>query len=394
VEQAPESALFRRQYALLLLGVGRLKEADREFARLRDLRLKRGERQAPAEYAAWKRLLTAKQLSPGEADALRRTLGATRPGRFAALAWERLYQLSGRPQMAVAARRSLAQSALSQTLRVAALIMPLLAGVIAGIVFLIVLVVVRLVQRVPLLPRTFALPGWLLLEGFILYMALTQFLPLALSPWLAPFRAGSPQTRLAVSVSFNLIADVLCMGVVVFVLIHARRVGATLADMGLHLQRLAPNIGWGFAAYFMTFPLAIAGNQLAERVLKRAIPNLPEPYHPISGWLVSSGPELRFALYLLAAVGAPLVEEIFFRGMLYGAIRRHWGVVPGVLLSSFVFAVIHPQVPLGFTALFILGAGMALAYEMTGSLVPGIVLHWLNNSVALLMTTQFFPSGG
>jgi uncharacterized protein len=88
---------------------------------------------------------------------------------------------------------------------------------------------------------------------------------------------------------------------------------------------------------------------------------------------------------LLIVILAPISEEICFRGMLYGGLRTKLGVLPAALIGGLVFGALHALT--GITAvppLIVFGFLLCLLYEKTGSIVPGIVLHMLNNSVALL----------
>ncbi len=88
---------------------------------------------------------------------------------------------------------------------------------------------------------------------------------------------------------------------------------------------------------------------------------------------------------LLIVVLAPISEELCFRGMLYGGLRTKLPMVPAALVGGLVFGGLHALT--GITAvppLIVFGFLLCLLYERTGSVVPGIVLHMLNNSVALL----------
>ncbi|HXR61192.1 MAG TPA: CPBP family intramembrane glutamic endopeptidase, partial [Solirubrobacterales bacterium] len=82
---------------------------------------------------------------------------------------------------------------------------------------------------------------------------------------------------------------------------------------------------------------------------------------------------------------APVSEEICFRGMLYGGLRERLPRVGAALLAGVIFGGLHALT--GVTAvppLIAFGFVLCLLYEKTGSIVPGIFLHMLNNSVALL----------
>ncbi len=88
---------------------------------------------------------------------------------------------------------------------------------------------------------------------------------------------------------------------------------------------------------------------------------------------------------LLIVFGAAIAEEICFRGMLFGGLRERLPKVPAALAAGVVFGALHAFTGLSAVPpLIALGFIFCLLYEKTGSIVPGILLHMLNNSVALL----------
>ena len=89
------------------------------------------------------------------------------------------------------------------------------------------------------------------------------------------------------------------------------------------------------------------------------------------------------AVFLICVV-APIAEETFFRGFLYGGLRGRLSQIPAASASGLVFGLVHA--PTGLTTvipLAVLGIGLALLYEWTGSIWPGIIAHAINNSLAL-----------
>jgi membrane protease YdiL (CAAX protease family) len=90
------------------------------------------------------------------------------------------------------------------------------------------------------------------------------------------------------------------------------------------------------------------------------------------------------ALAVLVAVIVPIGEEIFFRGLTYGALRHRLGRHAAVAASAAFFALAHLQL-VEFLPIFILGAILAYLYEYTGSLVPGMIAHAVNNLAALAL---------
>lgn len=88
---------------------------------------------------------------------------------------------------------------------------------------------------------------------------------------------------------------------------------------------------------------------------------------------------------LLIVILAPVSEEVCFRGMLFGGLRERLPRLAAALLSGVIFGGLHALT--GITAvppLIVFGLVLALLYERTGSILPGILLHVLNNCVALL----------
>jgi membrane protease YdiL (CAAX protease family) len=87
-----------------------------------------------------------------------------------------------------------------------------------------------------------------------------------------------------------------------------------------------------------------------------------------------------------ATVWAPIVEELTFRGLLYGTLRTRLGVGSSALLSALVFTLPHGYAISGSASVLVSGMLWALAYERTGSLWPGLLAHSANNLLSTLWT--------
>lgn len=87
--------------------------------------------------------------------------------------------------------------------------------------------------------------------------------------------------------------------------------------------------------------------------------------------------------FIVGAIFAPLVEEIFFRGFLFQGFRARYGWITAMLLSSAIFAVAHLDLVV-LIPTFILGCLLAYVYHRSNSIWPGILLHFLVNSFGLL----------
>lgn len=86
-------------------------------------------------------------------------------------------------------------------------------------------------------------------------------------------------------------------------------------------------------------------------------------------------------LLIPLAILAPIVEELGFRGLLYGYMRGRTGVILSIIVSALVFAVLHVIIP----PLFVMGAILAFLAERYRSIVPGIVLHATNNALVVVI---------
>ncbi len=80
-------------------------------------------------------------------------------------------------------------------------------------------------------------------------------------------------------------------------------------------------------------------------------------------------------------IAAPIAEETCFRGMLFGGLREKLPRLVAALICGLIFGALHALT--GITAvppLIVFGFLLALLYERTGSIIPGILLHMLNNT--------------
>jgi uncharacterized protein len=81
---------------------------------------------------------------------------------------------------------------------------------------------------------------------------------------------------------------------------------------------------------------------------------------------------------------APVAEEFFFRGFIFQALRRSWGVWLAAPASGLIFGALHFQLD-KLVPLAILGTALAYVFHRTRSLFPCILLHVLNNTVAFIV---------
>ena len=87
-------------------------------------------------------------------------------------------------------------------------------------------------------------------------------------------------------------------------------------------------------------------------------------------------------LFVVGAIVAPIVEEIFFRGFLFQGFRQKYGWMPALFLSSAIFGAAHLD-PVSLIPTFVLGCVLAYVYHRSNSVWPGILFHAAINSFSL-----------
>lgn len=180
--------------------------------------------------------------------------------------------------------------------------------------------------------------------------------------------------------------------------------GDELGDTASALVQLATALG------FLLVPIAIAAVQGAT--LRQALARLGvRGFRPWAlKWMAAAvGAYLLFAIayaaifgepeqkdiaeefgtvpvqVLLIVIAAPISEEVCFRGFLFGGLRERLPRLAAALISAAIFGALHAVTGISAVPpLIVFGFVLALLYERTGSIVPGIILHMLNNSVALI----------
>ncbi len=228
-------------------------------------------------------------------------------------------------------------------------------------------------------PAPFAVPGIRLYVAAMGWLAVSLGAGGALGAWVAAQGGGSRAQTLAI------LLDVFVTGLAGFGAAALCRtpgmplgaaVGLAWAQVRGRLRALAAAVvaGWSMALP-VTFALSIVTVLVTSRQ-----PLVTNPVIPLLANAPSPG--IAAAVAAVTVLAAPFFEEIFFRGFLYRALRDHARPLEAMLLTSALFAAVHPS---PFTILPLFGFGVLLAwlYEVTGSVWPGIAVHALFNAGTL-----------
>ena len=100
-----------------------------------------------------------------------------------------------------------------------------------------------------------------------------------------------------------------------------------------------------------------------------------------------AGSSPLWALLLVIAVAPALGEELIFRGVIGRGLIARRGVVVGILITSFLFAIAHVH-PVHALAVFPMGLVLHYVYYTTRSFWAPLFVHFCNNAWAVLLVTQ------
>jgi hypothetical protein len=185
---------------------------------------------------------------------------------------------------------------------------------------------------------------------------------------------GLRPDRMPVAFSVGIIA---IQGLVMLVAVWAAglvRRRYTWADIGL----TRPSRGWVAASFGLFIVLRVVVVLVAALLAQVGITSVqPQAIAPEGfTWVGAIG------MLIFAGVVVPVAEEVFFRGVLYRWLRDKWGVAVGAIVSGLVFGIAHLEPATAIPAA-IMGIALALVFEKSKSLWPGILIHILNNATAI-----------
>lgn len=85
-----------------------------------------------------------------------------------------------------------------------------------------------------------------------------------------------------------------------------------------------------------------------------------------------------------AMVSAPIMEELLCRGLIYETLHRRWGRIISIIVSSFLFGLMHVESATAIVAI-LAGAIFGVIYVRTSSLYTTIIIHSINNAMAFAL---------
>lgn len=173
----------------------------------------------------------------------------------------------------------------------------------------------------------------------------------------------------------------LWIGMVGSVLIVLRRRHVSAADdLGLRFRATDVPIGiaLGVASQLLLVPLV---SWPWAAALGRSTDQLREPACELAR--KADDPLGVVLLFVITVIGAPLVEELFFRGFVQRGVTAGAGRTVGVIATAAIFGTIHYQL-LQLPALVAFGLVLGVSAAVTGRLGLSIVTHMAFNATTVV----------
>ena len=161
---------------------------------------------------------------------------------------------------------------------------------------------------------------------------------------------------------------------------RARGSGSPIQDFGLRVAGWRDALGGvaaGLGSQYALVPVLYLPFEQADRTLRH---RLEQPAKHDIGSAHGAGVAV---LFVFLAIGAPVVEELFFRGLLQRSLQRHVGPVGAIAGSSVIFGLAHFEA-LQLPALVAFGVVLGILAYRTSRLGPGMFAHAAFNAVTVL----------
>lgn len=175
-------------------------------------------------------------------------------------------------------------------------------------------------------------------------------------------------------------------------------IGGIVGFLAIFRVDLRSTAALGFPQPLRTFPavvlLTVAGWILSMQVgmtTEHLVP-MPKAIEELFRQLLDRRQPL--GLFAAIVVAAPLAEEYLCRGIVLPALQRRWGSAVAIIGSALAFGALHMN-PWQFFYAALLGMTLGWLRVQSGSIVPGILLHALNNLISwvLLIHPSLIPNG-
>lgn len=150
-----------------------------------------------------------------------------------------------------------------------------------------------------------------------------------------------------------------------------------LVALGISARNFLKNVFYGIIGYIALIPVLMLILVIIA-VIINITKYVPERQPIVELFLKEKGVAFLTYSSLFAAIIGPIIEELFFRGFLYGALKKYIGIFWAMTVTAGLFAALHAHI-VGFFPIMVLGMLLAYIYEKTGTLVSSVTVHMIHN---------------
>lgn len=218
---------------------------------------------------------------------------------------------------------------------------------------------------------------WSWKEFIQLLILVLVLVPFFIEYLLKNYLSESIKNELYTGTLVGFIMSIIFMFGLYYIAIQTNRL--TWHEVGLnrfHLSYWRPIAGWTIVLIVVSILLVLVMALLGIEVENSKTESIQSQVTPLN-FLIA---------FVSASIISPIYEEIFYRGFLYRLLRSKRGIATGMIVSSFIFMIVHIPTYNVLPATFASGLVFSWTYEKTGSVIPGIIIHSTFNGIALLLT--------
>lgn len=199
----------------------------------------------------------------------------------------------------------------------------------------------------------------------LVFLVIQVSLPILIQQMLRLITGSTPE----IDAKFLIISATACSVAIVALFLHLHWVEVSRSYVRSH--------PWGVLTWCA---VAAVGAVIPSTCLQELLPELPNLAEQQFDMILRD----RWGYFAIGLL-APVCEELVFRGAVLRALLcwtpRHWVAIAA---SALFFALVHAN-PAQMPHAFIIGLLLGWLYYRTDSVVPGVVYHWVNNSIAYVI---------
>ena len=166
-----------------------------------------------------------------------------------------------------------------------------------------------------------------------------------------------------------------------------RRCGGDPVEvLGLRLRSNDGRSVTGVIAFMAFLPCVDALSAVSTTLLNKLLQNGVDLRQSMVKAFQTSPLHARVEIAIVVVLVAPIIEEVLFRGLLSGLLRRHVRPLLAMVAVGMLFGVVHDS-PASFLPISLLGFVLCYLYEKTGRLSVPIIAHLIFNGITVVMMT-------